>query len=315
MPPDRNGLNIKAHGSKNSRLMDPKALDFFVVTYGSYPFGTYKLCFVDDVCPDIVDKACLSICSNRLLFSEDVIEPLNTVTRQLVHALAAQWMGVNVIPEIPEDTWVVVGMAYYITDCFLKKLFGNNEYRYRQKQAADRVFDLDVARPPLYELGPHVALDSSELEFMELKAPLVLFILERRMHKTGGSKGLARIVTRVVLFANTNKLINSAVSTDFFVKQCEKLGHQKMEVFMTQWVYGAGCPKFKISQRFNKKKLVVEMLISQIQENIPDRDLDRDSFIREVKEEDQGVFEGPVQSVFMVGHSDWLQSVHKFGWC
>ena len=289
-------------------LIRLQALDFFVITYGSYPFGTYKLCFVDDMAPYIVDTASLSICSNRLLFSEDTIEPLDSVTRQLVHALAVQWMGINIIPESPEDTWVVVGIAYFITDLFLKKLSGNNEYRYRQKKAADQVFKLDVARPPLYELGLILALDPFELGFMELKAPLVLFILDRRLHKAGGSTGLSRIIMRLFLNAKVGDMVNGAINTNYFIKQCEKLGHTKMDVFMTQWVYGAGCPRFQVSQRFNKKKLVVEMLVRQTQEDVVARDLDKDSLMREVKEDIHGVYAGAVQPVFTVRISLLFQS-------
>ena len=108
-------------------LTRSQAVDFITMTYGSYPFSDYSLCFVDDLHPDILDTGSLSICSSRLLFPEDVIEPLDRVTRQLVHALAVQWMGIDIVPKAPSDFWVVVGIAYFITDVFMKKLCGNNE--------------------------------------------------------------------------------------------------------------------------------------------------------------------------------------------
>ena len=271
-----------------------------MITYGSYPFPNYKLCFVDDLFPDILDTACLSICSSRRLFPEDVMEPIDEVTRQLVHALAVQWMGIFIIPDMPPDTWIVVGIAYFITDMFLKKLSGNNEYRYRQKKAADRIFQLDQARPSLYDMGEIISLDPSELEFMELKAPVVLFILDRRLTKAGGSHGLSRIVMRLFVNAKIGDLPNTAITTNYFIKQCEKVGHLKMEVFMAQWVYGAGCPYFRVSQKFNKKKLVVEMLVRQVQEEVGTRNLEKDTFMREVKEELRDTYAGPVQPVFTV---------------
>ena len=146
------------------------------------------------------------------------------MSRQLVHALASQWIGVNITPQIPEDTWVVVGIAYFITDIFMKKLSGNNEYRFRQKKNAERLVDIDVARPPLYELGMFLQLDPSELDFMALKAPLVLFILDRRLTKASGSSGLSRIISRIFLNAKVGDLPNGAITTAYFVKTCEKLG-------------------------------------------------------------------------------------------
>ena len=275
-----------------------QAIDFFTLTYGSYPFSNYKLCFIDDLSPDVVDTGSLSICSNRLLFSEDIIEPLDHVTRQLVHALASQWMGINVIPKEPSDLWVVVGIAYFMTDIFMKKLFGNNDYRFRQKKASDLVAEIDIARPSLYDTGAIVSLDPSELEFMAIKAPLVLFILDRRLAKTSGSSGLSRIISRVFLNAKVGDMLNAAIGTAYFMKTCEKLGHAKLDVFFAQWVFGAGCPRFYITQRFNKKKLVVEMIIQQVQGDIPERDLEKDTFMRDVKEEGHEIYAGPVQLIF-----------------
>lgn len=222
----------------------------------------------------------------------------------MIHAVASQWIGVNIVPRQPEDTWAVVGIAYFITDMFMKKLTGNNEYRYNQKLAADRVVDLDVERPSLFDTGALITLDPFELEFMILKAPLVLFILDRRLTKSGGSSGLARIVSRIFLSAKTGDLPDSTLDTPYFVKTCEKLGHLKLDAFFAQWLYGAGCPKFRVVQRFNKKKLVVEMSIHQVQkENVTDRDLESESFMRDVKEDNRQVYAGPLQPFFTVGSS------------
>jgi len=254
---------------------------------------------VDDLVLETVDTAFLSICSTRLLFPEDIIEPLDTVTRTLVHALASQWIGVNIIRKEPTDMWAVVGIAYFITDMFMKRLCGNNEYRYRQKRASDRVCELDIARPSLYDTGSLLSLDHSELDFMVLKAPLVLFTLDRRLAKASGSSGLSRIISRVFLNAKVGDLANGAITTAYFLRTCEKLGHAKLDTFFNQWVFGAGCPRFYVTQRFNKKKLVVEMLIRQVQgEQNTTRDLETGTFMRDVKEETHNVYAGEVQLTF-----------------
>ncbi|KAL8936811.1 MAG: hypothetical protein Q9216_004741 [Gyalolechia sp. 2 TL-2023] len=283
---------------RNTCLLMAKAIDFFTLEYGSYPFSNYKLCFVDDIFPETVHTGFMTICSNDLLFPADVIEPLEHVSRQMVHALASQWMGISVIPKEPTDTWVVVGIAYFMTDAFLRKLFGKNDYGYRQKQAMDRVTDLDIGRPSIYDTGVFVGLDPFEAEFMELKAPLVLSILDRRFNKTGSASGLSRIISRVFLNAKVGDLANGAISTSYFARTCEKLGHAKLEAFFAQWVYGAGCPRFRVAQKFNKKKNVIEMLISQVQAEPPARELEKSTFMRDVKEELRNVYAGPVQPVF-----------------
>ena len=230
-----------------------------------------------------------------------MIEPIDRVTRQLVHAIASQWIGIDIVAKEPADLWAVVGIAYYITDTFMRKLCGKNDYRYNQKRTADRVVELDVDRPPLAEMGPLVGLDPSELEFMSLKAPLVLFMLDQRMTKGGATTGLPRIISKIFLNARIGDLSNSALDTPYFIKQCERFSHAKLEQFFAQWVEGAGCPKFRVSQRFNKKKLVVEMSIQQVQsENVKEKDLESGTFMRDVKEEQHEVYAGGIQPCFTV---------------
>lgn len=289
----------RADEVRNTCLPMPKAIDFISMSYGSYPFSSYKLCFVDDLLTPTISSASLSLCSNRILFPYDIIDPLYDSTRHLVHTLAYQWVGINIIPKCIQDTWVTVGLAYYITDTFMRKLCGNNEYRCRLKQMSDTVCDLDIARPSLYDMGTILRLDPSEIDFIALKAPLVLYILERRLSKASGKPTISRVISRVFLNARMGDLPNSALTTSFFQKTCERFGHVKLDSFFQQWVYGAGCPRFQASQRFNKKKLVVEMLIRQVQSEQPVvRDLEKDSFMRDVKEEIQNVYAGIVPAVF-----------------
>lgn len=290
----------RADEVRNTCVPLAKAIDFISLSYGLYPFSSFKLCFVDDLACSTISTASLSICSHRLLFPEDVIDHLYDSTRALVYTLACQWVGVNIKPKSVCDTWVTVGLAYYITDTFMRKLCGNNEYRYRQKLMADQVCDIDISRPSLYDLGPLLRLDASQLEFMELKAPLVMYILERRLSKASGKPTISRIISRIFLNARMGELPgNGALTTSYFQRTCERFGHAKLDIFFQQWAYGAGCPRFQATQRFNKKKLVVEMMIRQVQgDQTGPRDLDRDTFMRDVKEETRNVYAGHVQTVF-----------------
>ncbi|PLB34379.1 transcription initiation factor TFIID subunit TAF2 [Aspergillus candidus] len=284
---------------RNTCFPMAKAIDFFSLTYGSYPFTSYKMCFVEDTPEDTAPTACLSICSNHLLFPEGIIDPIDDSTRALVHALACQWIGVNIVPKEPVDTWVTVGIAWYITDTLMRKLCGNNEYRFRLKQMSDKVCDLDYERPSIYDMGTILKIDPSEIEFIALKAPLVLFILDRRLTKASGKSTMPRIISRIFLNSRTGDIPNGALTTSMFQKTCERLGHAKLDSYFQQWVYGAGCPRFQATQRFNKKKLVVEMMIRQVQSEQPTtRDLDKNTFMRDVKEEVRSVYAGHVQPVF-----------------
>jgi transcription initiation factor TFIID subunit 2 len=281
------------------------ALDHFTVHYGSYPFEaeatSHKLVFVDDLVEKVIDTATLSICSSRLLFPPEILDGMVEKLRELVHAIASQWLGVNIVPRTPYDFWVVTGGSYFMADSFLQTLCGRNEHRFRQKMASEKVFDLDVGRPSIHALGPYIGLDPSNLDFIALKAPLVLFILDQRIIKGSGRNGVNRIFWRLLLDTKVGKVPGHDVSTEHFMRICEKVGHIKLDAFFQQWVYGAGCPLFYIGQKFNKKKLVIEMVIVQRQsdgEFLKTSPLTPDNFMREVKEHEDNVWASELQHVF-----------------
>ena len=282
---------------KNTCLATPKAVDMFVQKYIACPTHTFAMCFVEDLPHDVSVFAGASICSTRLLYPEDVIDPAQEITRKLVHAIASQWSGINIIPESPVDMWVTVGMAHYMTDLFMRELCGNNEYRYRIRKQADRIFDVDRERPSLYETGKYLHVDRSLYEFLCLKAPIVLFILDRRIHKSAGASKMPGIIAKILTRARTGDLLNNAVSTDLFQRTVERFYHASIVEFVDQWVMKSGCPRFRAYQRFNKKKLVVEMSITQVSSTL-EKELDPHAFVRDVREEWEGVYAGEQKSVF-----------------
>lgn len=283
---------------RNTCLPTVRAIDFVTRKYVACPFKAYRMCFVDDLYNDTAIAGAITICSNRLLYPADIIDTAEDVTRKLVHAIASQWVGINVVPQRPTDSWVVIGIAHYIAEAFMKDLCGNNEYRSRMKLQSDRVCEMDHSRPSLFDLGTLLQVDPLELEFMSLKAPLVLFILDRRIAKVVGLPKMPAIISKILLRARKGELLDNALSTDLFQKTCERFYHNKIDDFLSQWVRGGGCPHFKAFQKFNKKKLVVEMMIRQVQGEGINRDLEPGSFMRDVREEVHNIWAAPVQNVF-----------------
>ncbi|KAF1959374.1 hypothetical protein CC80DRAFT_533518 [Byssothecium circinans] len=278
---------------RNSAMMIPRVLDNFTDKYQTYRFGkAYKMAFVDDLDCDTAHTMSLTICSSRLLYPENMWEPLEHTTRVLIHAVASQWIGVDVIAQEPTDYWVIVGGSWFMTEFFLRDLFGRNDNRYRQKLRMDKVIQMDLRRPSLWELGKYLQLDPGEREFMELKSLSVLYILHNRLVKASGKNGVDRCLYRLLFNSGNGTLMNGAISTDSFLSICEKVGHQKLENFFKQWVYGSGCPTFECTPSFNKKKQVVQLLIKQTQaEPIilqDERSLAASEFLREAKERNHG---------------------------
>ncbi|KAI0473821.1 hypothetical protein GGR56DRAFT_551506 [Xylariaceae sp. FL0804] len=277
------------------------AIDHFVLSFGRYPFESYKVCFVDDMIEDSIPLCAFSLCSSRLLYPSDITDFEFATTRTLVYSLASQWFGVNIVPNMKTDIWLVVGIAWFMTDFFMRYLCGNNPFRFQMKTMADRLVEIDIKRPSLQDLGEHLYLGDFEVDFMNLKAPLVLFILDRRLSKSSGSAGISRIIARMVSKANTSgQASDEVLGSDAFRKACEKVGNTRLESFWNQWVVGAGCPRFDVFQRFNKKRLCVEMTVRQTQDiaAAKARLLDKDEFWRDVREETHAVYAGELQHSF-----------------
>jgi transcription initiation factor TFIID subunit 2 len=285
-------------------------MDHMCLTYTTYPFVSsslgYKLCFVDDLAADVLDTATLSICSSRHLIPEDILDKVYDSSRVLIRAVASQWVGVHITPKRPYDYWIIVGTSFFMADIFMQRVWGKNEYRYRQYLAAKRVAETDVDRPSLHDLGGVLSVDPSELEFLKLKAPAVLFILHQRLIKKSGHLGVPKVISRMLADVKQGRLVDGEIDTQRFLYSTEKVGHSTFKAFFEEWVYGAGCPTFLVSQRFNKKKMVVEMSITQRHGQQLDalatdgQKLNAGNFMREVKEHHQDVYAGPIQPVFTV---------------
>ncbi|KAI5120798.1 hypothetical protein M0805_002425 [Coniferiporia weirii] len=250
------------------------AMNFYSTECGSYPFGSYKLVFVDELPTQRFDSATLTMVSSDLLHGEDAIDQVYETRQVLLHGLACQWAGINIIPKNWSDTWLVNGLGLYIAGLCLRKLMGSNEYRFRLKKDMNRVLELDNGTmPPICQPGNMEPPDSATLAFINLKAPLVLHILDRRLGKTGTSLGLSRVLPKVFLSAISGEMPQNCLSTHSFLRTCRKVSGADLRSFVDQWVHGSGCPQFSFLATFNRKKMAVEI---QMRQECPAHRLHRD---------------------------------------
>ena len=240
------------------------AMSFYVNEYGSYPFGSHKLVFVEELPAQRFDAATLSLVTVDLLYGEDAIDQVYETRHSLSHGLACQWIGINIQQKMWSDTWLVNGLGLYITGLFLRKLFGTNEYRYRLKKDMERVIELDNgSMGPICQPQSLDPPDGTNIAFINLKSPLVLHILDRRLGKSGTSLGLSRVLPKLFLSAISGEMANNLISTHSFLRMCRKVSGIDPRAFAEQWIYGSGCPTFGFSASFNRKKMAVEITMRQ----------------------------------------------------
>lgn len=248
----------------NSVSFMRSAMSFFSTEFGSYPFGSHKLVFVEEMPTQRFDSATLSLVTADLLHGEDGIDQVFETRHCLSHALACQWMGINIQQKTWSDTWLVNGLSLYIAGLFSRKLFGINEYRFKLKKDMERVLQLDNgSMPPICQPQQLDPPDAVTLPFINLKAPLVLHILDRRLGKSGTSLGLSRVLPKIFLSAISGEMPNNHISTHSFLRTCRKVSGIDPRSFAEQWIYGSGCPTFGFSATFNRKKMAVEISMRQ----------------------------------------------------
>ncbi|KAG2226887.1 hypothetical protein INT45_010166, partial [Circinella minor] len=239
------------------------AMHFYAQEYGSYPFSDYKLVFVEDAWSETSSSASLTIYSSRLLHPPDIIDQTYNTRRVLSLALARQWFGIHIVQKSWPDAWLVYGLSNLMGAYFIKRHLGNSEFRLRMKRDMELCCSLDINRPPLYNPALPSPLEPEDLEFIELKAPLVLYMLDKRMCKAGATLGLSRVIPKILVSAISGELVHNALSTHYFLKLCRKVSGVDTKTFADQWIYRSGCPKFSFSFHFNRKKMVVEFYMRQ----------------------------------------------------
>jgi transcription initiation factor TFIID subunit 2 len=238
----------------------------FLEGYDGYPYSSFKMVFVEDPSTQSSVSASMGTFSQELLYPPEVVEQALITRPILTHALASQWSGVHMIPRSFSDIWLTTGLALYINAQLTRHLLGNNEYRFRLRSDMDRCVALDQGDQfPLHVPGLISPPDAETLQFISLKAPLVLHMLDMRMTRLATSSGLARnAIPDIFRQARGGTLPDRALSTDNFFRICRKIS-KSLDVlaFQEQWVTGSGCPKFIIGAQYNKKGQSITVSVFQ----------------------------------------------------
>lgn len=251
--------------ARNTCIMVNRAMDFFLKEFGSFPFSSYAMVFVQNNASKSNNFAGLSVLSDKLLYPSDLIEPMFSTTDIIVEGIATQWSGINIVPLTFNDLWCTIGIAKFMAFQFIRILMGSNEYRFKIKKKMNEIIEKDIGKKPLALQFYRFPISDLDLTFIRLKAPIVLYILDRRMTKTDKSFGLSRVLPKIFLQAMSGDLQNGSLSTQHFQYVCEKVNRNKLDSFFKQWIFGSGVPIFNISQKFNKKRSMIEMSIKQVQ--------------------------------------------------
>lgn len=167
---------------------------------GKYPFKTYQQVFVEDPPEELQYCAGCSILDQNLLHGPRIIDRELPSHLAQVKALVGSWISGAVGIQTTKDAWVLIGVIGHLVNTYVRSIYGEEEYGYRIQLAMDALTTMELTTdshsPALLssEVDVYAEYDPSSLPFLEVKAPLVMHMIEQRV----GQKHLAIAIQRVV---------------------------------------------------------------------------------------------------------------------
>lgn len=251
-----------------------------------YPYSSYKQVFVDQAYEPVQSYATLGICCTNLLHSKHIIDQVFITRSVLSEALASQYFGCFISMLSWPAAWLTRGISAYMASQYSRKIFGNNEYRFKVQEIMKKLIDYEQ------KFGGIVLDETSDIinksrntfhfstesphtispffdEAHKLKSFLVIRMLEDRI----GKVLLLQVFNKILSLASnasqqpasTNMWSHMLLSTNNFERAVFTVTGKDKEIasFLEHWIYQGGHAKFNGSFIFDRKRNVVELQIRQ----------------------------------------------------
>jgi aminopeptidase N len=236
----------------------PAMLDLFSQKFGvDYPWEKYAQVMVDDFVAGGMENSSATTNTSSSLVHPKLAPEYTTGQDGLIsHELAHQWFGDLVTCKDWGDIWLNEGFATFAEFVWSEKQFGKDQADYERWQGIrDWLRSNDLWSKPIVR---HDFDDSSEFDANAYdKGGLVLYMLRHQLGEEAFYRGLKHY-----LEVNRGK---NVVTADL-AKAVEEATHTSVDQFFSQWLYGAGAPKFDLSYTYDNEKHQVALSVKQTQE-------------------------------------------------
>ncbi len=250
-PKDR-GDRLKINYSRT-----PQMLELFSKKLGvDYPWEKYAQSMVDDfVAGGMENSSATTNASSSLVHPLLAPEYATGQDPLISHELGHQWFGDLVTCKDWGNIWLNEGFATFMETLWSENYFPKEQSEYERWSSVREWF----AQPNLWAkpIVRHDFDDSSEFDGNAYgKGGLVLYMLRHQLGDDAFYRGLKHY-----LEVNRGK---NVVTADL-AKAIEEETHSNMDQFFSQWVYGAGAPKFDLSYSYDDAKHQVTLKVKQTQ--------------------------------------------------
>jgi aminopeptidase N len=221
-----------------------------------YPWEKYAQVMVDDfVAGGMENSSATTNTSSSLVHPKLAPEYLTGEDDLISHELGHQWFGDLVTCKDWGDVWLNEGFATFLEAVWTEAHFGKDQADYERWNSVREWFEsTNLWNKPMVR---HDFDDSSEFDGNAYgKGGLVLYMLRHQI----GEDAFYRAMKR---YLETNRGKN--VVTADLAKAIEEATHINVDQFFSQWLYGAGAPKFDLSYAYDAEKHQVMLTVKQTQ--------------------------------------------------
>ena len=235
----------------------PEMIDLFSKKLGvDYPWEKYAQAMVDDFVAGGMENSSATTNTSSSLNHPKIAAELYTDEDDLIsHELGHQWFGDLVTCKDWGDIWLNEGFATFMESVWTEGHYGKDQADYERWESVRGWF----GDPGLFDkpIVRHDFDDSSEFDGNAYtKGGLVLDMLRHQLGEDAFYRGLKHY-----LEMNRGK---NVVTADLS-KAIEESSHTNVDQFFSQWVYGAGAPKFDLSYSYDNEKHQVALTVKQTQ--------------------------------------------------
>ena len=235
----------------------PAMIDLFSQKLGvDYPWEKYAQVMVDDfVAGGMENSSATTNTSSSLNHPKIAAEIFNDEDDLISHELGHQWFGDLVTCKDWGDIWLNEGFATFMESVWTEAHYGKDLADIERWDGARQWFQqANLYSKPIVR---HDFEDSSEFDGNAYtKGGWVLYMLRRELGEDAFYKALKHY-----LEVNRGK---NVVTADL-AKAVEESSHANVDQFFSQWLYGAGAPKFDLSYSYDNEKHQVALTVKQTQ--------------------------------------------------
>jgi aminopeptidase N len=235
----------------------PAMMELFSKKFGvDYPWEKYAQVMVDDfVAGGMENSSATTNTSTSLVHSKLAPEYLIGQDDLISHELGHQWFGDLVTCKDWGDIWLNEGFATFAETVWIEARLGKDEADYLRWSGAREWFDSgNLWNKPIVR---HDFEDSSEFDGNAYgKGGWALYMLRHQLGEDAFYRGIKHY-----LEVNRGK---NVVTADL-AKAIEEATHTNVDQFFSQWIYGAGAPKFDLSYTYDGEKHQVALTVKQAQ--------------------------------------------------